>query len=425
MFSVISKKVEKRDRYYDRLVNGEISGKPIKSELIDMDVITQEKIEETKWIDYESFVNLATEEVEASNKLVQKEGYTEIKVLPVINMDRGDNLFYLPNKRSDLPGKNLPKYSFSIGNSKDPEIKILVVGGKHGGETRLIRPLLSGLLEIARPGDVRYKLLEKTQILFDLSEDPCGIYNQTRGAVSRDGKGVNAPIVNAGMISTVRNPFGLSDRNSTIGRNSPESLDIMTRANQAHYLEVLKRKADWMYDAHETCEYTHYPDLGFTYGGILFMVHLYISDTELEMLNQLDDCIGGWKKLVKFLNDRNPLGGTKFRQEVLHHNPRMEKIISIRDRVRALGQRTMEETYERALDFIPRVERDIRVDNSICIGGMMFRIPEILLGPDVLAFEGNTTESFQQDLVVRAKQTLASLEAQLQVIGLGYKGGTE
>jgi len=27
MFSVISKKVEKRDRYYDRLVNGEISGK--------------------------------------------------------------------------------------------------------------------------------------------------------------------------------------------------------------------------------------------------------------------------------------------------------------------------------------------------------------------------------------------------------------
>ena len=53
---------------------------------------------------------------------------------------------------------------------------------------------------------------------------------------------------------------------------------------------------------------------------------------------------------------------------------------------------------------------------------MMFRIPRILLGPDVLGLEGVTTESFQQDLVVRAKQTLASLEAQLRVVGLDYKG---
>ncbi len=421
MFNVIPRKVEKIDKKFDKLIDGRITGKdPVKSDLIDIDrAITEEKIKETKWIDYEGFVHLATEKVEASNKLVQKEGYTEIKVLKVINVDRGDNLF-------DLPGKKVPKYAFRIGNNKDPETKILVIGGKHGGESRLIRPLLEGLLEIARPGDTRAKLLEKTLILFDLSEDPYGVNNQARGAVARDGTPVNAPIVSGGMIQPgIRNPFGLSDRNSAIGRNSQESLDVLTRSNKAHYLEVLKRKADWLYDAHETCEYTHYPDLGFTYGGILFMVHLYVSNTELGMLNQLDDCIGGWKKLKKFFNDRNPLGGVRFRQEVLYHNPRMEKIKRIRNRVRELGQRTMEEKYERALDFIPRVERDIRVDESICIGGMMFRIPEILLGPDVLGYEGNTTESFQQDLVVRAKQTIASLEAQLQVIGLGYKGGTE
>jgi len=82
----------------------------------------------------------------------------------------------------------------------------------------------------------------------------------------------------------------------------------------------------------------------------------------------------------------------------------------------------MEEKFDRAFLFLPQVERDIRIDESVYIGGMMFRIPQILLGPDVLGFEGVTTESFQQDLVVRAKQTLASLEAQLQVIGLGYKG---
>ena len=60
-------------------------------------------------------------------------------------------------------------------------------------------------------------------------------------------------------------------------------------------------------------------------------------------------------------------------------------------------------------------------DESIYIGGMMFRAPQILLGPDVLGFEGLTSESFQQDLVVRAKQTLAALEAQMKIIGLNYK----
>jgi len=412
----VPRNTDKIDRKFDKLIDGHISGKPlVKSDLIDIDrAVTQEKIEESKWIDYEGFVNLALKSVKASNKLIQKEGYSEIKILPVINVDKGgdNNLF-------DLPGKRLPKYSFLIGNTKNPVVKILVMGGKHGGESRLMRALLEGLLEIARPGDTRRKLLERTEILFDITEDPWGVYNQTRGAVSRSGQRVNASLVGADRGSSLSNPWGLLDRNAVIGRNSPEALDVMTRSNQAHYLKVFGRKADWMYDAHETCEYTHYPDLGFTYGGILFMVHLYVSDTQLGTLNQLDDCIGGWKKVLKFFNDRNPLGAIKFRQQLLYHSPRLEKIRKIRDRVKELGQRTMEEKYERAIAFLPQTERDIRVDESICIGGMMFRIPQILLGPDVLGYEGNTTESFQQDLFVRAKQTIASLEAQLYVIGLG------
>lgn len=153
------------------------------------------------------------------------------------------------------------------------------------------------------------------------------------------------------------------------------------------------------------------------------MAHIYLSDIKLASLNQLESCITWWRKLRSFINDHNPLEGSLYREQLLWHDPRMEKITRIRNRIKQLGQRTMEEKFDRAFLFLPHVERDIRIEESVYIGGMMFRIPQILLGPDVLGLEGVTTESFQQDLVVRAKQTLASLEAQLRVVGLGYKGG--
>ena len=152
------------------------------------------------------------------------------------------------------------------------------------------------------------------------------------------------------------------------------------------------------------------------------MAHVYISDERLSQLNQLESCLGWWRNLRRFINEHSPLSEPIYREQLLWHDPRIQKIRRIRERIRELGQRTMEERFDRAFLFIPQVERDIRVDESIYIGGMMFRIPRILLGPDVLGFEGMTSESFQQDLVVRAKQTLAALEAQLKVIGLGYKG---
>ena len=152
------------------------------------------------------------------------------------------------------------------------------------------------------------------------------------------------------------------------------------------------------------------------------MAHIYLSDIKLASLNQLESCISWWRKLRSFINDHNPLEGPLYREQLLWHDPLMQKIVRVRNRIRELGQRTMEGKLDRAFLFLPQVERDIRIEESVYIGGMMFRIPQILLGPDVLGLEGVTTESFQQDLVVRAKQTLASLEAQLRVVGLGYKG---
>jgi len=414
---------KKIDRQVDRVIDGRLTRRgrfgpwrsPLKSDLIDIDALTEARIAQVKFMSFEKFTETGLREVEASNRLCLKEGNDEIRVHKVENVDGADGF--------NVAGKVLPKYTFQLGNAENPQFRILVLAGTHGGESRLARTILEGIIQLARPGEERRRLLKKGTILFDPVVDPAGFNNQTRGAVTRGGMAVNAPLIGGGQIQPgLRNPWGLDDRNSVQGRNSLEAQDVLTRSNQAHYRKILKGKATWVYDAHETCEFTQWPDLAFTYGGILLMAHLYIPEVKLAHLNQLEPCVGWLRNLRRFINDCDPLSEPIYREQLLWHNPRMEKIRRIRNRIRQLGQRTMEEKFDRAFLFIPRVERDIRVDESIYIGGMMFRIPRILLGPDVLGFEGLTSESFQQDLIVRAKQTLAALEAQLKVIGLGYKG---
>ncbi len=414
---------ERIDRKADRTIDGYLTRKnrfsswrpPVKSELVDIDTITEAKIVQTKFASFEEFTEIELKQIENINKLCRKEGNSEIKVEQVENIDAG--------KGFNIGRKVLPKYTFQLGNTESPQFKILVLASTHGGESRLARAILEGIIQLARPGEERYKLLERGTILFDPVVDPAGFNNQTRGAVSRDGMAVNAPLLGGGWAQPgLGNPWGLSDRNSAQGRNSLEAQDVLTRSNQAHYKRILGGRASWVYDAHETCEFTHWPDLAFTYGGILLMAHLYLSDIKLASLNQLESCISWWRKLRSFINDHNPLEGPLYREQLLWHDPLMQKIVRVRNRIRELGQRTMEGKFDRAFLFLPQVERDIRIEESVYIGGMMFRIPQILLGPDVLGLEGVTTESFQQDLVVRAKQTLASLEAQLRVVGLGYKG---
>jgi len=414
---------ERIDRKADRIIDGYLTRKnrfsswrpPVKSELVDIDTITEAKIVQTKFTSFEKFTEIELKEIENINKLCRKEGNSEIKVEQVENIDAG--------KGFNTGRKVLPKYTFQLGNTESPQFKILVLASTHGGESRLARAILEGIIQLARPGEERYKLLERGTILFDPVVDPAGFNNQTRGAVTREGMAVNAPLLGGGWAQPgLGNPWGLSDRNSAQGRNSLEAQDVLTRSNQAHYKRILGGRASWVYDAHETCEFTHWPDLAFTYGGILLMAHLYVSDIKLASLNQLESCISWWRKLRSFINDHNPLEGPLYREQLLWHDPLMQKIVRVRNRIRELGQRTMEGKFDRAFLFLPQVERDIRIEESVYIGGMMFRIPQILLGPDVLGLEGVTTESFQQDLVVRAKQTLASLEAQLRVVGLGYKG---
>jgi len=190
------KQREKIDRKQDKIINGYLARKkrfgppslPVKSDLIDIDAITEEKISRIKFTSFERFTQMALEEIEASNKLCLKEGNSEIKVHKVENID-GERGF-------NVAGKLCPKYTFQLGNTENPQFKILVLAGTHGGESRLARTILEGILQLARPGDERYRLLEKGMILFDPVVDPAGFNNQTRGAVTRGGMAVNAPLVN-------------------------------------------------------------------------------------------------------------------------------------------------------------------------------------------------------------------------------------
>ncbi|GAF86918.1 unnamed protein product, partial [marine sediment metagenome] len=232
------RKRERIDLEADRIIDGYLTRKnrfsswrpPVRSELIDIDTITEAKIVQTKFVSFQKFVEIELEEIENINKLCRKEGNSEIKIHQVENIDGG--------KGFNIGRKILPKYTFQLGNSENPQFKILVLASTHGGESRLARAVLEGILQLARPGEERYRLLERGTILFDPVVDPAGFDNQTRGAVTRDGMAVNAPLLGGGWAQPgLRNPWGLSDRNSAQGRNSLEAQDVLTRSNQAHYKE--------------------------------------------------------------------------------------------------------------------------------------------------------------------------------------------
>lgn len=398
-------KEEREDQKSDRVIKGNLAGPKVESELIDVEAIGELEIRESYHLSYPKAIRKMEEMVNASNRA----GNSEIRLHNVENVDTGQESFKTTNGLC-------PKMTLQIGNPEAPEFNILFITATHGEESRLWRAGLEAALQLAKPGESRKDLLKRGQITFDIFSDIHGMDNQTRGFVERDGTQVNAPLVTGRGHD--RNPFGLGDRNSEQGRNSEEAKSVLTRSNHAHYKKVCG-PLTWVGDHHETNENSHYPSNFFRYGGIMLMAHIYLTDAELHHLNQLQRCLTFTGKIRKFINNWSPLADPRFRDQILYNHPSLAKIQSIRDRIQDLGQRTFEEIHEQAILMFPHVERDFSLDESIWVGGEMFRIPGILLGPDVLAPQGMTSESFQQDLTVRLRQTLATMEAEIMVAGLG------
>jgi hypothetical protein len=331
-----------------------------------------------------------------------------IRVNKVMNVDTGDIFF-------NSPCGSVEKNTFHIGNDRDPLFNILFITGTHGEESRLWRAGLEALLQLSEGGRGREEILAKGQISFDLFSDIHGFDNQSRGYTGRNGIQVNAPLITG--RSHDRNPFGLGDRNSEQGRNSTESVSVLSRSNQKHYSSVCG-PLTWIGDHHETNENSQYPSNFFRYGGIMIIAHIFMTNEEQRRLSVLKRCLTVSDQVKKVLSDFIPFAPLRYREQLLYNDPSLRKIQMIRDRIRELGERTFEDIHEKALLLFPHVERDFSLDESIWVGGEMFSLPGIMLGPEVMAPQGITTETFQQDLMVRMRQTLAAMEAELQIAGV-------
>jgi hypothetical protein len=396
------------DRYRDRIIRGHYAGEKKVSELIDCEAIDEGKARDSYCLTYQEALREVEKLVDASNRA----GNHEIRLHEVENIDTG-------KKRFQTTGGLLPKFTLTIGKDHEPVVNILFITGTHGEESRLWRSGLEAVIQLSRPGRMRGELLSRVKITFDLFSDIYGFDNQTRGYVARDGIQVNEHLLGQRGYQG----FGLRDRAGEQGSQSKEAQSVLTRSNHAHYRKVCG-DLTWIGDHHETNENIgSYPSLHFRYGGIMLMAHIYMTAEELHRLGVMRRCLAVSDRVRKFINNWSPLQIPLFRDQLLYNHPSLRKLRQIRDRIRDLGQHTFEDGYEKVMVGYPHVERDFSLDESIWMGGEVYRIAGIRLGPDVLAPEGMTTESFQQDLVVRLRQTLAAMEAQLMVIGLGSRGG--
>jgi len=376
----------------------------IDNQLLFPDLISEKEALENSSITYKDALDYTLEKIDIINTGKDP----KIKINKVQNVDSKKYFF----ETSSGPIK---KMTFQIGNNNNPLFNILFITGTHGEESRLWRAGLEALLQLVQGGKGREDLLQKGQITFDLFSDIFGFDNQTRGFTGRNGIQVNSPLILGRGHD--RNPMGLGDRNSEQGRNSKESMSVLSRSNHYHYKNFCG-PLTWIGDHHETNENSQYPSHFFRYGGIMIIAHLFMSKEEIHLLNNLKRALTITDQIKKFLNDLTPFASPKYREQILYNNPSLRKIKKIRDRIRELDQRTFEDIHEKALLLFPHVERDFSLEESIWIGGEMFTIPAILLGPEILAPQGITTETFQQDLTVRMQQTLAAMEAELQFAGV-------
>lgn len=377
-----------------------------RTKLINIGRVTDEMVRKMQFASYDETLRIIERETAG----------TQISLDPVRNIDTGGELF--PDGR----GREVRKVTLRLGNATNPERTFLFIASTHGDESYNWRACLEAAVQLGSDmTPEKQELLNKNLLIFDPVSDIRGISLRTWGTIGRDGIPVNAPIIKGWPMGF--DPFGLDDRNSGQGRNSWEAIDVMSRSNQVHYLKFTNgHRYSFLVDMHETGENRRPPDFFFRYGGIMLIAEVYLSDEEWAEIKRYPtkSRYAGIPRLIATLTRRN-------REVIARRYPAIKRMIEIRDRVRALGERTFEEKYSNWEYHFDSMEREQKVAESIYLMGDIFRNAGINLQPDILAYEGITTESFEQDLAVRARQQLAVIESVLWVVGLGKspyeKGG--
>ncbi len=331
-------------------------------------------------------------------------------------------LSFLPEGNTDFltsQGRKIP--ILEIGNQKAQWNTLIFEATCHGGEKLHSATLLSAYFSLFKEGKERSEILQNSYLVFLPVIDPDGWHKETRAYVDRSGTEVHTPVV-VGM-QHIRNLFGWEDTNAVFGRQALQlrSRRILALQNYllrfAHHLKVYS-------SLHETT--TFESELVYKNAGVMLLLHEYFSAQEREEIAHLRYPLRGLEKIECFLRRKLPFSSPKYRSELLHHHPSIQKTLSIRNYIKKMGLEIFPETFEALFREFPFfMEREIPVYEGIYLLGPLFWKSKIALAPDFYQHHtgcvGRTIETFSQSRRERILQGLAFIDGTLRVEVKGEK----
>ncbi|MCK5043904.1 hypothetical protein KAR52_02795 [Candidatus Pacearchaeota archaeon] len=395
----------RKDKKIDKRI--EYKGKIESSNIIDINQVNIKEVEAWSEKNYPTFTNDLLHYLENLNK--NNHGYFKNEIVPVKHFNGKEDYTEL------VGGEKKRIYTVEIGNP-NAEQKMVVECVKHGGE-RIHRVtgymFLKSLLE--QPTEKKEEILDKVRISVLPVVDPMGAHKGTRGYVNREGNETNNPVIVS--MRHNQNFFGWEDANAVEGRNLQEAKGYRLRSLQNHFLNVFG-PIDSYASLHET---VMFPNLVFKNQGVMFLLHHYFTDEEVQKLSSLKRMFTSKDKISRKIRKVNIFKeGTKFIEEELKYHPTFMKATSIRNRVRDLGLNVYDDKLDKALQMLGQGRMaDISLDESLLMLGPFYRKAGIILAPDFYVLNGVTNamtiETFSKPEADRVKEGLGFLEAKLQV----------
>jgi len=390
------------DRQIDKLI--EKRKKKDISDLIDVNKVNLREVEFWSEKNYPTYLNDLL-------KYMDK----KCDIIPIKHIETGKDY------TEKVGGKDVKLYTFEIGNPK-ADYRMAIECVKHGGE-RIHRVtgylFLKYMLE--NPNKTKEEILDKVRISVLPVVDPIGAHKGTRGYVNAEGDETNNPVVVS--MRHNQNFFGWEDANAVEGRNVEENKGYRIRSLQNHFLNEFG-PIDSYASLHET---VMYPNLAFKNQGVMFLLHHYFTNLELEQLSRLERTFTQWDRIKRKMSKLSVFReGTKSIEEHLENHPTFEKAKSIRNRVRNLGLAIYDDKLELAIKMIGQSRTDdISIEEGLLTLGPFYKKAGIILAPDFYVMNGVTNamtiETFSKSEADRVKEGLGFLEAKLQVEVLGKR----
>lgn len=380
------------------------------SGITDYSLINEVAFAKLRDLSYPAFTDELFKLIEEANKK-NSNSYAHIKVVPVKDYRTGEDF---------LTQKGHKIYTFEMGNPnpncQDVKHKIVVEGTTHGGER--IHSLTAAVtaLSLAKPGDLREKVLEKAHISIIPASDPDGWHKETRAYVNMAGEETRNPVVSG--MQHIRDLFGWDDTNAVFGRNSEEAKSPRIRSIEKHYME--KFGPPTLYNSlHETV--MHGSHLFYGNGGVMILLHDYFTDEEREVLDRLRYALDKTQKLGQKLRKHGSfLLDMRYMEEALKNHPSFEDTISIRNYIRSLGLRTYEDKFEQVKSEIPfsGPEQLISIAESLLTEGLFFTKCGVVVAPGYYRKKagtiGRTIETFAQSETERVAQGAAFVDGSIR-----------